>query len=123
MDDKSFDKIVAEAVKEIPKVFLDKLENVAIIVQDKPTYSQLIKLKIRNNSLLLGLYQGVPQIRRWGGGQVLPDKITIFKRPIEILARMDEEKIKEIVKDTVKHEIAHHFGMDEEEIRKAQRKN
>ena len=69
--------------------------------------------------MLFGLYEGVPQTKRWGYGQILPDKITIFKVPIEKFAR-SEEKIKNIVKETVWHEIAHHFGLDEKRVRQAE---
>ena len=80
---------------------------------------QLRKLKIRKGSFLFGLYEGVPQTKRWGYGQVLPDKITIFKNPIEKLAQYEKE-IKVIVNNTVWHEIAHHFGMDEKRVRQAE---
>lgn len=112
-----------DAVAEVPKKFLDKLSNMAVVVQDFPNQEQLNRLGIKNQEggarpyLLLGLYQGVPQTKRWGGS-FFPDKITIFKRPIEYLAN-SEADVKRIVQDTVKHEIAHHFGMGEEDIRKA----
>lgn len=124
---KKFEKIVDDAVAEIPKKFLDKLSNVAIVVQDFPTPSELAKLGIKNKEgvtrpyLLLGLYQGVPQTKRWGGS-FFPDKITIFKRPIEYLSN-SEEDVQRIVRDTVKHEIAHHFGFSEAEIRESMKKN
>jgi len=117
-----FEKIVDDAVAGVPKKFLDKLNNVAIVVQDFPSPGQLAKLGVRTDGqtarpyLLLGLYQGVPQTKRWGGGSIFPDKITIFKRPIEYLAH-SEEDVKRIVVDTVKHEIAHHFGFSEQDIR------
>lgn len=121
---KKFEKIVDDAVAEIPKKFIDKLSNVAIVVQDFPTPGELAKLGIKNKEgvtrpyLLLGLYQGVPQTKRWGGGSFFPDKITIFKRPIEYLSN-SEEDVQRIVRDTVKHEIAHHFGFSEAEIRES----
>jgi len=123
-----FEKIVDDAVAEIPKKFLDKLNNVAIVAQDFPSYDQLAKLGVKNRSqparpyLLLGLYQGVPQTKRWGGGSIFPDKITIFKGPIEYLAN-SEEDVKRIVIDTVKHEIAHHFGFSEQDIRATKKKS
>jgi len=116
LSQKQFEKIVDEAVAEVPQKFLDKLDNVAIVVEDIPSRDQLLKLGVKRVILLLGLYQGVPQIKRWGRGGMLPDKITIFKRPIEYLSSTEED-VKRIVRDTVKHEIAHHFGMSEEEIR------
>lgn len=114
MDYNEFEKIVIEAVKAIPERFLEKLENIDIVIENNPTKEQLKELKVRNNNLL-GLYEGVPKTERWNYAQVLPDKITIFKIPIERMANSDEE-IKEIVKDTVWHEIAHHFGMSEKQV-------
>ncbi|MDP2967032.1 MAG: metallopeptidase family protein [bacterium] len=111
--------MVNEGIKAIPKGFLEKLDNVDIIVEETPTPEQLRKLKIRKGSFLFGLYEGVPQTKRWGYGQVLPDKITIFKNSIERVARSEKE-IKEIVKNTIWHEIAHHFGMDEKRVRQAE---
>lgn len=124
LSQKKFEKIVDDAVAKVPRKFLDKLSNVAIVVQDFPSPEQLAKLGVKTEKgrarpyLLLGLYQGVPQTKRWGGGSFFPDKITIFKKPIEYLSN-SEEDVKRIVRDTVKHEIAHHFGMSEAEIRKA----
>jgi len=120
-----FEKIVDDAVAKVPKKFLNKLNNVAIVVQDYPDQEQLKSLGVRRHDrqeparpyLLLGLYHGVPQIKRWGGGGILPDKITIFKKPIEHLSD-SEEDVKRIVRDTVKHEIAHHFGMSEADLRR-----
>ena len=114
-----FEELVKEGIEAIPKGFLEKLDNVDIVVEETPTPEQLRKLKIRKGSFLFGLYEGVPQTKRWGYGQVLPDKITIFKNPIEKVARSEKE-IKEIVRDTVWHEIAHHFGMDEKRVRQAE---
>lgn len=117
-----FEKIVARAVKAIPERFLRKLNNVAIVIEDEPTPAQKKKLNIRSNWTLFGLYEGVPQASRGVNyTAVLPDKITIFKKPIEEAAR-DGKDIKEIVKNTVWHEIAHHFGMSEARVRQAETK-
>jgi len=118
---KKFEKIVAEGIGSIPERFLRKLNNVAIVVEVEPTPEQKRKLKLRGG-LLLGLYEGVPQARRGAGyTAVAPDKITIFQKSIEALAR-DEKDVREIVKNTVWHEIAHHFGMDESRVRQAEAK-
>lgn len=121
MTQEEFEKIVQEGIGEIPDKFLEKLENVAVCVQDDPTKEQLSKTERKRGETLLGLYEGVPQTGRGNYGQVLPDKITIFKNPIERIVQFPEE-IKEIVKNTVWHEIAHHFGMDEKRVRMAERK-
>jgi len=124
MDMERFEKLVEEGIKDIPQKFLDKLDNVGIVVEENPTPEQLKKLKIRKNYFLFGLYEGIPKTKRWGYSDVLPDKITIFKNHIEQSAQTEEE-IKKLVKETVWHEIAHHFGMDEKEVREAEsrRKN
>lgn len=125
MTKEEFEELVNQGIHAIPPKFLELLNNVAIVVEDSPTMEQLVKLRMRHGWTLFGLYEGVPQNKRgpyYGG--VLPDKITIFQRPIEKAAR-NVDDVKEIVRNTVWHEIAHHFGMDEEEVHQAeiQRKN
>ena len=111
MDKKEFEKLVNEGIKAIPKKFLERLDNVDIIIE-----------KGYPHGSLLGLYQGVPKTA-WGRGfgMRLPDKITIFQEPLERIAKTPEE-LKEIVKNVVWHEIAHHFGFSEKEIRELERK-
>ena len=122
LDRKKFESLVQEGIEAIPKRFLDKLDNVVIVVENEPTPFQLSKLKMRQGWTLFGLYEGVPQTTRGAHyTNVVPDKITIFQKPIEAEAENINE-IKNIVKNTVWHEIAHHFGMDEEEVRKAENK-
>lgn len=116
-----FEELVSQGIAQIPAKFLEKLKNVAIVVEEEPNGEQLEKLKLRNENLLFGLYEGVPQIKRGAYYSSLPDKITIFKKPIEQYAGSAEE-IQEIVKKTVWHEIAHHFGSDEKAARKAESK-
>ncbi len=117
MDHEEFSKYVEEAINTLPSEFAEKLENVAIIVEDRPSREQLQKLRLRGNRLLLGLYEGIPKTRRgrYGIGPTLPDKITIFRLPILAITRSQREIISQI-RSTVLHEIAHHFGMSEEEI-------
>ncbi len=119
MNQEKFGEMVKEGIEAIPERFLEKLDNVDIVTEDKPTPYQLRKLRARKNLIIFGLYEGVPQTKRGPYGQVLPDKITIFKGPIE-KAASSEEEIREIVKNTVWHEIAHHFGMDEKRVREAE---
>ncbi len=165
MSREKFEEMVDEGVKAIPEKFLRKLDNVAIVVEAEPAPAQIKKLKIRRGWTLFGLYEGVPQAARGAHYfAVLPDKITIFQKPIEEAADSGEEmelltaklggikrnsseanppslklrkgsprlhlrgkprsiwrrRIKEIVKNTVWHEIAHHFGMDEGRVRQAE---
>ncbi len=115
-----FEKIVVEGIEAIPEKFLRKLDNVAIVIEAEPTPAQKKKLNIRSDWTLFGLYEGIPQTHRGiNYSAVLPDRITIFQKPIEEAAR-DVEDIKEIVKNTVWHEIAHHFGMGEDQVRQAE---
>ena len=120
MTNKEFEKLVGEAIDSIDEKFLKKLKNLEIVIENNPTPFQLEKLKLRG-ALLFGLYEGIPQTKREQYGQVLPDKITIFKNPIEKTFFRPED-IKKAVKDTVWHEIAHHFGMDEKRVRDAEQK-
>jgi predicted Zn-dependent protease with MMP-like domain len=115
-----FETLVNAGIKAIPAEFLKKLDNVTIVVEQDPNSTQMQKSRVRSGWTLFGLYEGVPQAKR--GEQyhgVLPDRITIFKNPIESHANSIEE-VKEIVKNTVWHEIAHHFGMDEKSVRLAE---
>jgi len=121
MDREKFEELVKEGIDAIPERFLEKLDNVGIVVEDEPSKEQIKKLKLGKYSKLFGLYEGIPQTKRGHYSGILPDKITIFRKPIEEVA-FDEEQIKEIVKNTVWHEIAHHFGMDEERVRKAEKR-
>ena len=118
----AFEKIVEEAVAEISDKFLAQLKNVAIVIEDEPSVQQLKKLRLRKDLTLLGLYEGVPLTKRNANyGMVLPDKISIFKKSIELVAQTSSE-IKKLVQDTVRHEIAHHFGSNEVGAKKAAKK-
>lgn len=122
MEREEFEKLVNEGIKAIPEKFLQKLSNVDVVIEDEPTPEQLKKNNVRRGWTLFGLYEGVPLSERGSSyGWVLPDKISIFKRPIEEAAQTPEE-VKEIVRDTVWHEIAHHFGMNEGEVREREEK-
>lgn len=115
-----FEKIVKEGIKAIPEKFLRKLNNVAITIEDEPTPTQKKMLNVHSNWTLLGLYEGVSQTRRGANyNATLPDKITIFQKPIEEKSR-NEDDLKEMVKNTVWHEIAHHFGMSELQVCQAE---
>jgi len=121
MDREKFEELVRQGIDAIPVRFLRKLNNVDIVVEDEPSEEQKKKTKLGGNYRLFGLYEGIPQTKRAYYSGVLPDKITIFKKAIEEVAFSDEQ-IKEIVKNTVWHEIAHHFGMDEKSIRAVEKR-
>lgn len=113
MERDEFERLVAEAVKALPDEFLARLENIDITVEDAPTKEQLRENHLPRNYTLLGLYEGVPLTERGAHyGLVLPDKITIFQKPIEASCHNASEIIAE-VESTVRHEIAHHFGMSD----------
>ncbi len=117
MDEDKFKKLVKKALDSLPKEFAEKLNNVSVTVDNFPTPYQIRKAKISPNTLLFGLYEGVPQTKRGIYYSNIPDKITIFKNAIEQVCQTEED-IKEQVRKTVIHEIGHHFGLSEEQLRK-----
>ncbi len=118
MERERFEALVMRALDNLPPEFQHRLENVDIVVEDWPTPRQLRQAKRSHPNQLLGLYQGVPQTRRGRGyGLVLPDKISIFQKPIEAHCRFGTE-IEAKIEGVVRHEIAHHFGLDEKALRK-----
>jgi predicted Zn-dependent protease with MMP-like domain len=117
-----FEELVAEALDSLPEKFRQKMNNVAIFVEDKPTREQLGKTgRGKRDWALFGLFEGYAQGRGINVGPVLPDRITIFRIPICQEARSEAEVKRQVI-STVKHEIAHHFGLDEVGARKASRK-
>lgn len=116
METDQFEQLVAEALDTLPDAFLQMLDNVQVVIAEWPSARQLASVGLRQRTSLLGLYEGIPQTERGVYyGQVLPDKITIFQRPIERLCQSDEE-VKQQVQDTIIHELGHHFGIDEERM-------
>ena len=117
-----FEKIVDAGIAAIPERFLKLLDNVTIVVEDEPSLAQKEKFHLRHGWTLFGLYEGIPQSKRGDHyTSVVPDKITIFQKPIENAAK-DLEDMEAIVRNTVWHEIAHYFGLDEEHVREAERR-
>ncbi len=113
-----FESLVTRAIENLPPEFQSKLENVDVVVEDWPTSRQLKQVRLKHPAQLLGLYQGVPQTKRGRRyGMVPPDKITIFRKPIEAQCRFDKE-IEMKVQEVVRHEIAHHFGISEETLQR-----
>ncbi len=122
MTGKEFEELVKQGVEQLPRHIRKLLENVDIVIEDWPSKSIIEKLRLPNKYALFGLYQGVPKTKRGTHyANVLPDKITLFKKPIEESAKSPEE-IKNIVKRVVWHEIAHHFGLDEKRVRQLEKK-
>lgn len=111
MSPREFDKLVERAVRKIPPRFRRRLHNVAFLVEPEGP-----------DPGLLGLYHGRPlTVRSVYEGFQLPDRIVIYQRPHERLARSPEH-LAQLVEDTVWHEVAHYFGMDEAQVRRAERR-
>lgn len=113
-----FLELVREAVESLPEPIARAMENVEVVAEPWPTVQQLLAAGVvPGRGTLFGLYQGVPLTHRTSGySLVLPDKITIFQGPITAVHRTDDA-IREQVRRTVIHEIAHHFGIDDDRLR------
>jgi len=122
MSEQDFEKLVEKAVVSLPEHIQKAMDNLSIVVEKSPSPDDLGKTGTKIGSSLLGLYQGVPKTS-WGRsfGQILPDKITIFREPIESLASSTQE-IAELIRIVVWHEIAHHFGFSEKKVRELEKK-
>ena len=117
-----FDRLVAAAVERIPARFRKRMKNIAVMVEPEPAPGQLARARVPRGGTLLGLYEGRPLTgRSVFEGFAMPDRITIFQGPHERLARSPEH-LAEMVWDTVWHEVAHYFGMNELQVRTAERK-
>ena len=117
-----FDRLVAEAWSRIPARFRRRMKNIALLVADEPSREQLARGRVPRGSTLLGLYEGRPLTHRSVFEPfAMPDRITIFQGPHERMAHGPDHLAK-IVEDTVWHEVAHYFGMDERQVRAAERR-
>ena len=117
-----FDRLVAAAYARIPARFRKRLKNIALVVEPEPAPEQLGRGRAPQGSTLLGLYEGRPLTRRSVFEPfAMPDRITIFQGPHERLANSPEH-LARLVEDTVWHEVAHYFGMNELQVRAAERK-
>jgi len=116
MDRNKFEQFVEKAYNAIPEYFKEKMDNVVINVEDFPSEEDLEKLKKRGDSLLLGLYRGVPLPKRSVWHVVrLPDVIVLYQKDIESICRSDKE-IEEKINEVLLHEIGHYFGLSDKEI-------
>jgi len=116
MTRQQFERLVAEAVRLIPRRFRREMKNLALVVEDEPSAELLRDMEIEPPDSLYGLYQGTPLPERtWGYGNTLPDRITIYQRPIEEDCE-DEDEIRAVIGETLIHEVGHYFGLSEEEI-------
>ncbi len=118
MEREEFERIVLKLIDELPKRFKKDMENVSIVLEERPSLDLLRKVGVRSGKLL-GIYQGVPLTKRGlGYNGVLPDRIILFMREIEEEARMENVPLVEKIKNVLYHEIGHYFGLSEEELRK-----
>ena len=112
ISDEQFDAMITRAMDELPQEYIRGLQNVVIVMADEPDELQREKLKLRQDHLLLGLYQGVPRTMRTGNESgILPGKITLFKHPLLAITH-DEASLFQQIKRTLWHEIAHYYGLD-----------
>ena len=112
-----FERLVAESVTLIPRRFRQEITNLALVVEDEPGAELLADMEIEPPDSLFGLYHGTPLPERtWGFGNNLPDRITIYQRPIEEECDGDEDEIRAMIGETLIHEVGHYFGMSEEQI-------
>jgi len=122
MNPAEFDRLVAAAYARIPARFRRRMKNIAMVVEPEPAPAQLARGRTPLGSTLLGLYEGRPLTKRSVFESfAMPDRITIFQGPHERLAGSPEQLAK-LVEDTVWHEVAHYFGMDELQVRAAERR-
>jgi predicted Zn-dependent protease with MMP-like domain len=114
-----FEKLVEQAIAALPERFAAHLENVEVVVESFPTPEELESVGVEPGGTLLGLYQGIPQSQRGSWyGNVLPDRIVLYQRPIESMGR-DRREVRRQIGITLRHEIGHHFGLREDELSEA----
>ena len=120
MNREEFEKLVQEGFLLIPEKFRERIRNVALLVEDEPSEEVRRQEGLLEHETLLGLYQGIPATVRgdsYGIGPTVPDTITLFKLPIEEAGGNVPEEVRKVVAETIWHEYAHYFGMDEDEVR------
>jgi predicted Zn-dependent protease with MMP-like domain len=135
MDMHDFDHLVAEGYERLPQWVREKISNVALLTDDEPSEEDRKAQGLSEDETLLGLYKGIPLTARgelYGVGATLPDTITLYRLPILDMADEESgpdasdaeyhERVRAIVADTIWHEFAHHFGMDEHEVRDREQK-
>ncbi len=125
MTREQFEKLVVEAFDLLPEWKRQKIQNVALLVEDEPSREDREAEGLSEDETLLGLYKGIPLSARgetYGVGMTMPDTITLYQIPIEEAAAEDELPIAKVVAETIWHEFAHHFGMDEHEVREREDK-
>lgn len=112
----AFEALVVKAVSDLPTRFQRYADNVAVVIEDQPSPSQLKRFGVLTGDLLLGVYEGVPRIAREGRSTLLPDRIVLFQRNLESVAGT-EFALRRQVRQTLMHELGHHLGLSETRVR------
>ncbi|MBI2409941.1 metallopeptidase family protein [Candidatus Kaiserbacteria bacterium] len=123
MERTKFEKLVREGCERLPAAVREKIRNVAILIEDEPSEEVRRLEGLSGGETLLGYYHGVPlTARNYEDTVVPPDTITLFQNPIETAARGDAIDVRDVIADTIWHEFAHHFGMDEDAVQERENK-
>ena len=120
VSDEEFQVLINQALESLPGEHVRNIKNVAILYEYEPTPEQREKLMLRNDQTLFGLYEGIPLSQRQGMTRIFPDKITVFKGPMERASNSDAE-LKEQIRHTLWHEIGHYYGLDHKRISELER--
>ena len=124
MEKQEFEELISDGFALLPEWVRKKIKNVAILVEDEPSREIRKQEHLADDETLLGLYQGIPLSARgenYGVGMTMPDTITLYQKSIEEAVEEDGIEIKKVIADTIWHEFAHHFGMDEKEVQKREK--
>jgi predicted Zn-dependent protease with MMP-like domain len=115
---RAFEALVAEALDDLPPYIQERMSNVAVLVEEWPRRKRMTELGYAADMELLGLYEGVNRVNRSSGYHLAtPDRITLFWRPIlDEVGDGNRAALRREIQVTVIHEIAHHFGIDDEEL-------
>lgn len=121
MPDDEFEQLVNDGFNTVSKLHMDNLDNIAIVIEDEPSASKRKQLALRCNQTLFGLFEGVPRPQKSSTAPYsMPDKITIFKKPLLAYSK-DISDLKNNVRNTVWHEIAHYYGLNHTQIHKLEK--
>lgn len=125
MGHEDFSALVGEiGWSSVPEKFRGLISNVALIVEDEPSPEERSSVDLPESDTLLGLYRGIPRTARgdtYGVGMVLPDTITLYRLPILDAAAEDGLPVRQVIEETIWHEVAHHFGLDEGDVERRER--
>jgi predicted Zn-dependent protease with MMP-like domain len=111
ISDEQFYELMNEAMASLPKVHIDKLKNVALLLEQDVSAKERERMNLQPGTTLLGLYRGVPLSQRQGQSMILPDTITLYKGPILATVNTIDE-LKKQIRHTLWHEIAHYYGLN-----------